>query len=86
MAGQSEPKSGNDTDAKTGCKPKVNTTKLIFSITAAAVVLAEGRGVDEITLLAAVFSQLADTLNTIAAARAVNDPEGDSGLGPLHLT
>lgn len=40
--------------------------ELIASITALAAVLAKGRTADEITQLAVVFTQLGDTLATIA--------------------
>ena len=42
---------------------------LIASVTAAAALLAEGRESDEIALLGAVFTQLGDTLVTIAATK-----------------
>ncbi len=43
---------------------------LVASITAAAIAIAEGRDEDEITMIATIFVQLADTLETIAVARA----------------
>lgn len=45
--------------------------QLTAAITAAAAVLAENRSAEEIALLAAVFTQLGDTLTTIAAQQAI---------------
>ena len=42
---------------------------IVASITAIAVALSKGRSQEEISLLAAVFTQLGDTLATIASAR-----------------
>lgn len=49
---------------------------LAAAITAAAAAMAEGRCSDDISLLAAVFNQLGDTLATIALqkARCKRDP------------
>lgn len=44
---------------------------LIMTISALACNIASGRTADEIDLLSAVFSQLGDTLATIAAQEAV---------------
>ncbi len=45
--------------------------ELAASITAVAVSLANGKSEDEINLLGSIFSQLGDTLETIAAQRAL---------------
>lgn len=45
--------------------------ELVASITALAVSLAEGKSEDEINLIGAIFSQLGDTLDTIAAQKAL---------------
>lgn len=44
---------------------------LAAAITAAAAAMAEGRSGDEISLLAAVFTQLGDTLATIALQKSI---------------
>ncbi|MDY6185161.1 MAG: DUF6774 domain-containing protein [Eubacteriales bacterium] len=44
-------------------------------MTALALAIAEGRSQEELALLAAVFSQLGDTLNTIAAHNDLNETE-----------
>lgn len=44
--------------------------ELAASITAAAVAMAKDKSENEINLLGAVFSQLGDTLETIAAQKA----------------
>lgn len=54
--------------------------QLTATITAAAAVLAENRSAQEITLLAAVFTQLGDTLNTIAAQQAICAGQKNSSL------
>lgn len=43
------------------------------AITALAAAIAEGRCAEEIELLSSMFVQLGDTLETIAAARALNE-------------
>lgn len=45
--------------------------ELAASVTAAAVAIAKGRSESEISLLAAIFVQLGDTLETIAAQKAL---------------
>lgn len=45
--------------------------QLITTITALAAMIAEGKSEDEISLIAAIFSQLGDTLDTIAAQKAL---------------
>ncbi|MDL2232455.1 hypothetical protein LJC63_02590 [Ruminococcaceae bacterium OttesenSCG-928-L11] len=65
---------------------KCNPNNLILSVTAAALVLAEGRTVDEIALLAAAFSQLSETLTTIAAVKAASGTDDNSSdTGALRL-
>lgn len=44
---------------------------LIAAVAALAAVLAEGRSNEELSLLAAVFTQLGDTLATIAVQREI---------------
>lgn len=51
---------------------------LIITISVLACNLAKGKTVDEIELLSAVFSQLGDTLATIAAQEAVCTPSGSN--------
>ena len=46
---------------------------LAASVTAAAAALSQGRSDDEISLLGALFTQLGDTLATIALARSINE-------------
>ncbi|MGN0471089.1 MAG: DUF6774 domain-containing protein [Acutalibacteraceae bacterium] len=43
--------------------------ELVTSITALAVAIAEGKSEEEISLLAALFTQLGDTLATIAVQK-----------------
>lgn len=54
---------------------------LAASVTAAAAAIAKGKSSDELNLLGAVFTQLGDTLATIATARdfceAQNKPKGE---------
>ncbi len=45
--------------------------QLVTAITAAAVALSEGKSVEEISALAAVLTQLGDTLATIAAQKTL---------------
>lgn len=44
--------------------------ELIAAITALAAIIADGRSDDEIALIGTIFSQLGDTLATIAAQKA----------------
>lgn len=44
---------------------------LTLSISAIAAAIAQGRATEEIDLMAAVFTQLGDTLATISAARGI---------------
>jgi hypothetical protein len=48
----------------------VNTNQTIAAITALAAAIAEGRRADEISLIGVAFTQLGDTLATIAAQKA----------------
>ena len=50
---------------------------LVASISAAAITLAEGRTTDEISLLGAIFTQLGDTLATIAVQRGIIEAKCD---------
>lgn len=45
--------------------------QLAAAITALAAALAEGKRTEELSLLGAVFSQLGDTLSTMAAQKAL---------------
>ena len=47
----------------------------VTAVTALALAIAEGRSQEELALLSAVFSQLGDTLNTIAAHNALREAE-----------
>ena len=47
----------------------------VTAVTAFALAIAEGRSQEELALLAAVFSQLGDTLNTIAAQNELQETE-----------
>ena len=49
------------------------SNEIVFSITTAAMALANGLSGDEISLLSSVFTQLGDTLATISAARSMDD-------------
>lgn len=49
----------------------MQSCELVAAITAAACSLSAGKTPDELALLASVFSQLGDTLATIAAQEAV---------------
>lgn len=57
---------------------------LVLTISALACCIAEGKSSDEITLLAAVFSQLGDTLATITAQQDLCAP-GNSDAAP-HIS
>lgn len=48
----------------------MNSCELISTITALAAVLAKGKTTEEISFLAVVFTQLGDTLGTIATHQA----------------
>lgn len=50
----------------------IHPESLAASITAAAVSISQGRSAEDLDLLSAVFTQLADTIATIAAARSSN--------------
>lgn len=49
----------------------MNPCELTASVTAAANMLSCGRSADEIALLAAIFTQLGDTLATVAAQKII---------------
>ena len=49
----------------------MNSCELTVSVTALANVLAAGRSEEELSLLAAVLTQLGDTLATIAVQRSI---------------
>ncbi|MBO5281541.1 MAG: hypothetical protein J6B43_00190 [Lachnospiraceae bacterium] len=48
---------------------------LVLTISALACNIAQGKTADELSLLSAVFSQLGDTLATIAAQEAICAPD-----------
>lgn len=50
---------------------------LVASVTAAAVVLAEGKTPDEISLLGSVFTQLGDTLTTLSTQKSLIEAKCD---------
>ncbi len=52
--------------------------QLTASITAVAAILSEGRTVDQISLMAAVFTQLGDTLDTIAIQKELCEKNSSS--------
>lgn len=52
--------------------------ELVVFISTLACCIAEGKSADEIALISAVFSQLGDTLDTIAAQRALCAPDDSS--------
>lgn len=52
----------------------MNPCDLAVAISALACCIAEGKSADEIALISSVFSQLGDTLNTIAAQQALCAP------------
>ena len=54
--------------------------ELVVFITGVAVAIAEGKATDDLSLMAAAFTQLGDTLATIAAQRAIcEDPKNTAG-------
>ena len=53
----------------------MNACELTASITALANTLSCGKSVEEITLLGTVFTQLGDTLQTIAAQKTLCEPK-----------
>lgn len=53
----------------------MNSCELVSAITAAACAVAKDRCLDDIELMAAIFSQLGDTLATIAVKKASCDCE-----------
>lgn len=55
----------------------MNACELPMMISAVACYMAEGRSADEIALISSVFSQLGDTLATIAARQALCAPDDD---------
>ena len=53
-------------------KKCINPGELTASITASANLIAKGLSEEELNLLAVIFTQLSDTLTTIATVRALN--------------
>jgi hypothetical protein len=51
-----------------------NGNEIVLSVTAAAIALSSGLDRDEIALMSAVFTQLGDTLATLAAAEDYKKP------------
>ena len=52
-----------------------NPNLTVMSITALAIAIAEGKDEDDIELLASIFSQLGDTLATIALQKDAAKPK-----------
>lgn len=52
----------------------MQSCELVMSISALACCIAEGRSPEEIALISSIYSQLGDTLNTIAAHQALCQP------------
>lgn len=52
---------------------------LTAAVTAAAIAISEGRGSEEIELIAAIFVQLGDSLVTIASGRALLEERNPCG-------
>lgn len=55
----------------------MESCELVMAISALACCIAEGKSSDQIALISSVFSQLGDTLDTIAAQRELCTP-GDA--------
>lgn len=55
----------------------MNPCQLTMMISAIACCIAEEKSADEIGLMGSIFSQLGDTLATIAAQQALCSPEND---------
>lgn len=53
----------------------MNSCDLVILISSLACCIADGKSVDEIALISSVFSQLGDTLDTIATQRALCSPD-----------
>lgn len=53
-------------------------SSLAAAVTAVAAAIAEGRGGDELSLLAAVFTQLGDTLATMAMQKSICEEKRDT--------
>ena len=56
----------------------MDSCQLTASITAVANIISSKLCTDELTLLAAVFVQLGDTLATIATARGISEAKNDN--------
>ncbi len=55
----------------------MESCELVTAISALACCIAEGKTSDQIAFISSVFSQLGDTLNTIAAQRDLCSPGND---------
>jgi len=55
----------------------MDSCELVVAISALACCMAEGKSAEEISFISAFFSQLGDTLDTIAAQRALCSPGKD---------
>ena len=55
----------------------MNSCELVMAISALACCIAEGKSSDQIAFISSVFSQLGDTLATIAAQRDLSSPWDD---------
>ena len=56
----------------------MQSCELVISISSLACYIAEGKSADEIALIAAILSQLGDTLATISAHQALCCPPEDT--------
>ena len=56
----------------------MNSCDFIFSISAIACRIAEGKSPEEINLISSVFMQLGDTLATISARRELCEPKDET--------
>ncbi|MCI8982159.1 MAG: hypothetical protein HFG78_07095 [Hungatella sp.] len=55
----------------------MDSCELVMAISALACCIAEGKSSDQIAFISSVFSQLGDTLATIAAQRDLSSPGDD---------
>ena len=55
----------------------MDSCELVMAISALAGCIAEGKSSDQIAFISSVFSQLGDTLATIAAQRDLSSPGDD---------
>ncbi|WP_394915033.1 DUF6774 domain-containing protein [uncultured Robinsoniella sp.] len=60
----------------------MHSCELVVTISATACAISKGKSPDEIALLATIFSQLGDTLATIAAQEALCAPNNRAAVTP----